>query len=320
MGPPPDPEHMISMLQNPQFASTLNEALQNPQLIDMMIQQNPTLRNMGPEVRQMMQTPEFRRMMTDPEQLRNMTQLQRMFGGGMPGMGGGGASAFPAPGVTDNTQGTEGNRAAPQLPQQPPFNPLAMFGGNPGAAGGLQAGNPFAALFNPTAFGNTPAGTPPPPASAGQGTPAGPGTPATGDGQLGQQQQQPPNPFANLANNPLFANPQMMQQMLQAMGGNPQAQPGAGANTHAPPGNPLDAAANPFAALFGPGGMLSGGPGGFGAPAPPAPVDSRPPEERYAEQLRQLNDMGFYEFERNVEALRRTGGSVQGAVEYLLTS
>ena len=66
------------------------------------------------------------------------------------------------------------------------------------------------------------------------------------------------------------------------------------------------AGANPLAALLG---------GGFGAPSPP---DNRPPEERYAEQLRQLNDMGFCEFERNVEALRRAGGSVQGAVEYLL--
>jgi ubiquilin len=64
---------------------------------------------------------------------------------------------------------------------------------------------------------------------------------------------------------------------------------------------------------------LAGGAGGFGA-TPPPPADTRPPEERYADQLRQLNDMGFYEFERNVTALRRSGGSVQGAVEYLLTS
>ncbi|SPQ18005.1 cbe5fdb9-9501-481f-ab78-75d5ba1676c2 [Thermothielavioides terrestris] len=51
-----------------------------------------------------------------------------------------------------------------------------------------------------------------------------------------------------------------------------------------------------------------------------APQDNRPPEERYAEQLRQLNDMGFFDFERNVTALRRSGGSVQGAVEYLLSN
>ena len=53
---------------------------------------------------------------------------------------------------------------------------------------------------------------------------------------------------------------------------------------------------------------------------PAAPPDNRPPEERYENELRQLNDMGFYEFERNVQALRRSGGSVQGAVEYLLNN
>ena len=42
------------------------------------------------------------------------------------------------------------------------------------------------------------------------------------------------------------------------------------------------------------------------------------PEERYADQLRQLNDMGFFDFDRNVAALRRSGGSVQGAIEHLL--
>jgi ubiquilin len=63
---------------------------------------------------------------------------------------------------------------------------------------------------------------------------------------------------------------------------------------------------------------------GMGAPgaaaAPPAPADNRPPEERYADQLRQLNDMGFFDFDSNVTALRRSGGSVQGAVEYLLSN
>ncbi|KAI6761438.1 hypothetical protein HG531_001991 [Fusarium graminearum] len=62
------------------------------------------------------------------------------------------------------------------------------------------------------------------------------------------------------------------------------------------------------------------GGGGMGAAAnPPAPADNRPPEERYAEQLRQLNDMGFFDFDRNVAALRRSGGSVQGAIEHLLS-
>jgi ubiquilin len=69
--------------------------------------------------------------------------------------------------------------------------------------------------------------------------------------------------------------------------------------------------------------LHGGGRGAFGgaseAGSPHPPADTRPPEERYADQLRQLNDMGFFDFDRNVEALRRSGGSVQGAIEQLLT-
>ena len=298
MGPPPDPEHMASMLENPNFASTLNEALANPQVIDQMIRSNPMLRDMGPQVRQMMQDPSFRAMMTNPEALRNITQMQRQFGGGMfGGMGGGGNQAFPAPGVTDTTPGqqpsAEGETATPRqtdaTPQQPP-NPFAMFG-NPAGAGGAGVTNPFAALFGPGGLAsNTPGSTP------STTTPAPP--------------QQDANPIADMARS-MMQNPQMMQQIMGAMGGNPTSNPD--------PNNPTansaaQAGFNPFAALQGLGGF--GGAGGFGTPQP---QDDRPPEDRYAEQLRQLNDMGFYEFERNIEALRRTGGSVQGAVEYLLT-
>ncbi|KAI9769596.1 MAG: hypothetical protein M1835_006677 [Candelina submexicana] len=323
MGPPPDPEQMSSMMRNPQFASSINEALQNPQLVDMMIQQNPMLRNMGPQARQIIQSPEFRRMLTDPDTISRMTQMQQQMGGGM---GRGGQPAFPAPGVTDTTPGAGGEGAATgggdtATPGQtnttgsaPPLvNPFALFG-DPSATGG--AANPFAALL-----GNPPA--------AGQNPPAAPGAGTTAPGAQ-DSQNLASNPFASLfapsmagaaganpqgqnpfgANNPglnpdmiqhaqqqaeqIMRNPEALQQMMQLMGG---------------------AGANPFAMFGGGGGMGAGT--GDGSPAPPA--DTRPPEERYETQLRQLNDMGFYEFERNVEALRRTGGSVQGAVEYLLT-
>ncbi|MCJ1362330.1 hypothetical protein MMC16_001433 [Acarospora aff. strigata] len=353
MGPPPDPEQMITMLENPQFQSTINEALQNPQILDMMIQQNPMLRNM-PGVRQIIQSPEFLRMMTDPAAIRSITQMQRAMGTGPFGGAGGGENAFPAPGVTDTTptNSQTPNQTNTTGTPQPP-NPFATIFGNPTAAAAAGAGanaNPFAALFNPTA---TATASPPP---AAQGTPAagqpGPqntsqdptnpqnmlallaglnpafaGTAAPGTTANATQPQQPPaapqnqnqnqNPFANLATNPLFQNPQLMQQMLQAMnpGGN-GAVGGGGADAAA--------AMNPFLSMFGPGGLdgaaLQGqgqGPGqGFGAQA--QAQDPRPPEERYEEQLRQLNEMGFHEFERNVEALRRSGGVVQFAVEWLL--
>ncbi|EGR47467.1 uncharacterized protein TRIREDRAFT_79419 [Trichoderma reesei QM6a] len=110
---------------------------------------------------------------------------------------------------------------------------------------------------------------------------------------------------------------------------NPFANPAGSATTATTGTGQPQAAANPFAALFPP--LAAGGANPFAmgpeqfqqmmqmfAPQAAPPADNRPPEERYAEQLRQLNDMGFYDFDRNVAALRRSGGSVQGAVEHLL--
>lgn len=135
----------------------------------------------------------------------------------------------------------------------------------------------------------------------------------------------------------MMSNPEMMRSMMDM--GRSQGLGGAGANAFAAPGaNPTvpsngetpatndsqaqtgQAAANPFASLF-PNGMppmdpmaLFGNAGGAGAQE----TDNRPPEERYESQLGQLNDMGFFDFDQNVAALRRSGGSVQGAIEYLL--
>jgi ubiquilin len=99
----------------------------------------------------------------------------------------------------------------------------------------------------------------------------------------------PANPFG-------APNPEAFNQLLQALGG------GAG-NEGANYGNPFD--------------FFQGGGAGAGQAAA---ADNRPPEERYATQLRQLNEMGFYDFDRNIQALRRTGGSVNGAIEYLLSN
>lgn len=70
------------------------------------------------------------------------------------------------------------------------------------------------------------------------------------------------------------------------------------------------AAANPFA-------MFGGFPGaGFGATTPAVSVDN--PEELYASQLTQLNDMGFSDHDQNIRALQATLGNVQAAVDRLL--
>ncbi|KAK4987345.1 hypothetical protein LTR50_004680 [Elasticomyces elasticus] len=311
MGAPPDMDAMLNMLENPQTATMMAEALNNPDVLNMI--RNSPMARQNPMMQQVLNDPNLRRMMFNPEMLRMQMQMQRQ----MRGMGGAGAAnAFPAPGVTDTTpadaQGQDRAQNQQQQQQQQQANPFAMFGGNPGAGSGA---NPFAALFggNPgAAQGTTPSATPPPPPpnpTAGQAA----GTDAA-------------NPFANIfgpppagqgagggaANDPMMEmtrqmmqNPEMMRSAMQMLGGdtsNPNPNPNQNQNP------------NPFNTLFNPASL-------FGAATqqpPPPPVDTRAPEERYAEQLRQLNDMGFYDFERNVTALRRAGGSVAGAVEMLL--
>lgn len=255
----------------------------------------------------------MRRMMFSPEMMRMQLQMQRNMGGRGPGA----APSFPAPGATDNTP-QSGSTAASQgttaTPNQPnttaPTDPFAAFGG--GAAAGA---NPFASLF---AGGQNPFA---PPQQQGANTGAPQNTQDASStfpnlfGGAGAQGGQP-NPIAEAAQR-MMQNPEAMRNMMQMMGG-PGANPFAAfgqdpASGAAAGGVGQPPAGNPFAALFGPGGF--GGAGGFGSPPP---ADNRPPEEVYETQLRQLNEMGFYEFDRNVSALRRSGGNVQGAIEYLL--
>lgn len=281
MGAPPNPDAMLRQLEDPNFAQAMNEALNNPAVIN-MLRENPMIRN-NPMARAAIENPELRRMMLNPDMIRMQMQMQQAMGGG----GAGGAGTFPMPGATDTTAPAEGQTgpnptatgAAGTGSRPPAANPFAALfpGGGAGGDGAANAANPFGNLF----------GSPPPPAA---------GTGGAEGGQ--QQQQQRADPFAAMAQH-MMQNPQLMQEMMGMMGG------GAGAGSDA-----AGAGFNPWAAFGG---------GGAGGGAPEA-ADDRPPEVRYENQLRQLNDMGFFEFERNVQALRRSGGSVQGAIEYLLSN
>ena len=64
-------------------------------------------------------------------------------------------------------------------------------------------------------------------------------------------------------------------------------------------------------AMFPPGGAPPAAPA---VPAQPAVA----PEIRFASQISQLCDMGFFDTEANVRALTATGGNVNAAVERLL--
>lgn len=276
---------MTRMMEDPNVQSQMNEALNNPDFIDMLVQSNPMLRDV-PNARQILQSPMMRQMMTNPGMLSNAMRMQRQMRGG--------EAAFPAPGATDNTPGDAPAAGAQGAEGQGQQNP---FGGGFGGLGGMggQGGNPFG--MGPEQMQQMMqmmGGMGRPQGETGATTQGTEGATGTTEGQPGQgTDQQNSNPFSALfgampggagagqgANNPFGMNPEMMQQMMQMMGG---------------------------------------GGGGGGGGGPQAPADTRPPEERYENELRQLNDMGFYDFDRNVAALRRSGGSVQGAVEYLLS-
>lgn len=298
MGAPMDEARIQRLMSDPNVQQSMNEALNNPDFINMLIDSNPMLRNL-PNAREIITSPFMRQMMSSPEMMSQAMRMQRSMQGGETG-------AFPAPGATDTTpQGAaSGGNTQGQQGQANPFaNPLlsGMLGGQQGGAPDMaqlmQQLQGFRSLYGDVGQGQTTAGqtgqtgtgnTPSQGAtdsSAGAQT-AGT-TPSQGGAQQGSTTSPPPaNPFAALfpppgagaqPNNPFGMNPEMMQQMMQMLGG---------------------------------GGLDS---------APAAPADNRPPEERYAEQLRQLNDMGFFDFDRNVAALRRSGGSVQGAIEHLLS-
>ena len=320
------------MLENPMFASQMNEAMNNPQVIQQM-QNSPTIRDQ-PFVREMLNNPEMRRMMMDPQFIRQSMRMQRMMGGDNQGEG-----SMPAPGVTNTTPhqnndtNSNPNSHDTATQQQVPPNPFAMFGQQPGA--GNQA-NPFATLFGGGAMMN-----PPHPAPSGTDSVPNDETAQSGQNQGQQSQgQQPPNPLSMFGAPPaagqgdqqddmimsmarqMMQNPEMMRMAMNSMGGmggmgvgNDGSQQNSGAAGAGASGTGMGGAGPGGTPSFNPFAMLGGAP--YGMPPVPPP-DSRPPEEQYAEQLRQLNDMGFFEFDRNVRALRMSGGLVEGALEMLL--
>ncbi|KAL5615464.1 hypothetical protein BROUX41_005509 [Berkeleyomyces rouxiae] len=231
-----------------------------------------------PNVREMFQSPIMRQMLTNPDMMRMSARMSRSMGGA----GGPGLmGSFPAPGVTDSTPGTTttDNTNSSSNTNTAGENPAS--GTTPNPAMPWMGANPFG-IPPPGAFGGAnPANNP----FLALFNPAGAAAGATPNANATNNASAtpgavPPNPFGFPGMSP-FTSPEAIQEvmsMLQGMGGG-----AAGA-----------------------------------APAAPAPVDNRPPEERYADQLRQLNDMGFFDFDQNVAALRRSGGSVQGAIEHLL--
>ncbi|RLN93651.1 hypothetical protein BBJ28_00004202 [Nothophytophthora sp. Chile5] len=120
-------------------------------------------------------------------------------------------------------------------------------------------------------------------------------------------------------------NPQNLQAMMQLQSAMNQLRgsglmPGLeGMNLGGAPGAPAagaanPAAANPFAAFGGLGGFPGAGFGGAAGAASGTAAPAGNPEEIYASQLMQLNDMGFSNRDQNIRALQATLGNVHAAL------
>ncbi|XP_021774447.1 ubiquitin domain-containing protein DSK2b-like [Chenopodium quinoa] len=112
-----------------------------------------------------------------------------------------------------------------------------------------------------------------------------------------------------------MANPEMMQQMLAMQqsllsGMNrPQTNQDQSPNAGAAGNANRDMGLEMLMSMF----------GGLGAGGLTTPENSNvPPEELYATQLTQLQEMGFFDAQENIRALQATRGNVNAAVERLL--
>ncbi|KIR53327.1 ubiquilin [Cryptococcus gattii Ru294] len=171
------------------------------------------------------------------------------------------------------------------------FNPFApaAAGANTNTApnnAGTGPTDPFPNLFAPNAGNANPAA-------------GGAGTAAAADQAQATNAPPPPNPSQ--------PNAGQFPPGLAALLGLGGGMPGAGTSTAGTNPNPFGAL-NP--ALFGGAGSLWG--------APPV-RDERPPEEIYATQLGQLNAMGLWDAQKNIRALRTTGGNVEAAIELIFS-
>nr|ODN83854.1 ubiquilin [Cryptococcus depauperatus CBS 7841] len=281
-----DPNAMTNMMNSPEFLQSMADMMSRPEVVDQIIASNPQLASMGPQIRQMMQSPFFRSMMSNPATLRSMMQMQSAMGGqgGLGGMGGFNPFGRAA---GDNNASTDSSNP-PTDPYPNLFAPSAGAATNNNNGGTPSTGERSTENAQP---GTNTGGLPPGLAALLGGPDA---------GSLGTGQGQFPSGLATLLG------------LGAAAGSNPTE----GAN--------VEAGGNPFggfdpAMLFG--GGLGGGLGGGQSPwgTAPAPRDERPPEEIYATQLGQLNGMGLWDAQKNIRALRATGGNVEAAIELIFS-
>ncbi|KAJ3298944.1 hypothetical protein HDU79_003270 [Rhizoclosmatium sp. JEL0117] len=352
----PDRDQMQAMMRNPMMQALLNNPdlmasiMEADPRMQAMAEQNP-------EIRRMLRDPAFLRQMTQAmqnpalmdemqrNQDRALSNIESM-PGGMTALSGLYSSMErtqralepTGPTVTDESNRLFAERIGADLSDQSalpnPWAPAATTSSTarPAAAGAATGTvpNPFAALSgagagagaNPFAFPQFPT----PAAQAGVAQPGAPANSMQSDPFLSallgmnlanqtanQGQGQTPS---NQQPNPVEAQAQRLQmltqliQLQQAMQG-AQAGVAPGAASQQPQLPFFNPYANPYAFTAPPAATTPV------SPTPAAPAI--PPEERFKDQLEQMNAMGFDDNQKNIKALLAAGGNLESAINYLLS-
>jgi len=295
------PEFMRTMMQNPAFRSVM----ENPDLIRSIMSTNPQMQALlraNPQLEQVLSDPETlrqaMRMITDPNGAQDILRSHDRAMANIEAMPGGFNALtrmFEETILPMDEAMAQGREAARSPPARSPVQPPVAQGGpmpNPWAqqpAATQQQQQQQHAAHPPLdlagLFGAMP-----------------PGMPPTGGG-LGMPPGMPPG-FANILSNPeLLAramepqNQQAIMQLHQSI-----------ATLRAAGLLPADMfPAMPFM------------PPGLTPPANAAAAPTQPPEVRFADQLTQLEGMGFTDRAANLRALTASQGNVNAAVERLLS-
>lgn len=147
-GNQPNLEATLQMLENPMMNQMMQNMLNNPEQLRMMMDANPMMRQMreqNPQMAAMLENPETMRAMLDPNNIRAMAQMQQAMGqlsGSFPGMGLGSMPNAP-------------NNAGTAAPPQGGLDFSSLLGGS-GTSGGANSGgaaNPLFPFMMPPAGG-----------------------------------------------------------------------------------------------------------------------------------------------------------------------
>ncbi|EOX97453.1 Ubiquitin family protein isoform 3 [Theobroma cacao] len=292
-----NPNMMREIMNTPAIQGLMN----NPELMRSLIMSNPQMREIidrNPELGHILNDPSILRQTL--EAARNPELMREMMRNTDRAMSN----------IESSPEGFNMLRRMYENVQEPFLNATTMAGNSGNAPGS----NPFAALLG-NQGGSQARDSPNNTSTAGSDTTQGQTAPNTNPLPMFDLNPQ----LREMMQNPdilrQMFSPETMQQMLALQQSllshqlNRQQSTQDSAQPGATPGAPNTASLELLMNMF----------GGLGAGSLSVPNQPDvPPEELYATQLSQLQEMGFYDTQENIRALRATAGNVHAAVERLL--